>query len=242
MVDLTFGFVFLCLLYFVLDFFKGTALLQFYGDGGFFVLFFLFSLDRVFDSIKRAADPNYGSEEFDFDSLVRWTRFEQVFDFLTVLVLFLPGWLCLTSSWKFWLVLSLPRLHKKRSVRFYLPLEVGYRLSSLLRALKAKNWINSLSNFAVLLAIFGDPAATRHIASFLLFRHMVAIWQSLFTILNLENVISRKYFSLSLNVAQALLIIVGSVKWGLFMRPLVALMILSYLLPKCREIWGFFKA
>jgi hypothetical protein len=164
--------------------------------------------ERVFNWLRRRADPTYDPEAFDEASFTKWLLFEQVFDLLCVVLLVLPGWLALVSSWRFLLSLSFPRFRKKatRLVALYLAMERGYRISGSIGAALERNWTSLLSHATVLGALFFSPS-TAVVAGFLLMRQFAALWQSLFTLFNLDNLLPRKWFTAVLNAGQLLLIL-----------------------------------
>jgi hypothetical protein len=125
-----------------------------------------------------------------------------------VLQLVLPGWLAMVSSWRFLLSLSLPRFRKKatRLAALYLAMERGYRISGSIGAALERNWIGLLSHATVLGALFFSPS-TAVVAGFLLVRQFAALWQSIFTLFNLDKLLSRKWFSAVLNAGQLILIL-----------------------------------
>ena len=212
-------------LYFALDFFR----------------------DAIFARIKQAADPSASSEEFDFEALQKWNQIEMIFDLMFLLLLSLPAFLACQSSWKFWLQLSLPRFRKRASFlrASYARFEVGYRLSNLIRAVREKNWLNVASNASILAALFSSSkAGMALVLGFLFLRQICALWQSLYTILQLDARINRRYFSLVVNGAQAVLLTVACLakhRSTLFANPAAAVAIAVYLFQLGRGIYGFFK-
>lgn len=207
--------------------------------------------EGLFGRLRRAVEPSSGSSsgegEFDFDAEVRWSRFEQIWDLACLLLLLLPGWLSTSSSWRHVLHLSLPRIRSRVTglLRFYLALESGFRLASTARSLRAKSWLAAASHASILLALLLvndwtlQPA--RFIASFLLLRQMTAVWQALFTVFSMDNLINRRYFSLVLNGAQIVLLLGGAIRerQTLLASPVLIAMILPYALQLARALQGF---
>ena len=166
--------------------------------------------ERVFGWIRRQADPSFDPDAWDEDSFAKWTLFEQVFELLCILLLVLPGWLALVSSWRFLFSLSLPRLRGKatRLAALYLALEKGYRLSGAVGGAAERNWILVLSHGTALTALFFSPAPAA-VAGFLLMRQFAALWQSLFTLFSLEKLLPRIWFSSLLHAGQLVLILLN---------------------------------
>ena len=202
--------------------------------------------EQLFERLKRVADPSADQEEFDFDSMARWARFEQVFQLLCVFAVFVPGWLALRSGWTFWLRLSLPRVRKRARtlLRGYLALECGFRASSTVRAVKGRNWWTLASHGTALAAILLQPSlsgqSARLLAGFLLLRQTTAIWQALFTVLQAENFVSRRGFSLGVNGLQSVLLLANCVPLLRAAHPSVPVAVAVYLLQLSRSIVGFF--
>ena len=112
-------------------------------------------------------------------------------------------------------------------------METGYRSSNLARALEGKNAMNALSNASVLLAIAMESRGSSWpiIAGFLFLRQIVALWQSLFTLFQMENFVNRRYFSLGVNLLQIVVIPIAAIREGIvFHAPYLALAVSIYVI------------
>lgn len=192
----------------------------------------------IFSRLRRVADPSYSDdpEAFDFEAMGKWIVFEQCFDLLCILLLFLPGWLSSVSVVRNLLVLGLPKLRKKaKFVRLlYVSLERGYRAASTARAALEKNAVFAVSQGLCLACLVVDPSD--HVLGFLLVRQSGALWQSLYTISGVEF-LSRKVFTTVLNTGQLLLLLINL---KLMSDPLFCVAVLVYVYQLTKPLMGFY--
>ncbi len=194
--------------------------------------------ERLFGHVRRAADPSYDPEVFDLDALGKWLAIEQVFDLVCVMVMLVPGWMATTSSWRFFLSFSLPKVRQKavRLAAVYLAMERGYRVSMAVKSVREKAYVTALSHVSVAAVLLSSPPSPA-IAGFLLLRQYAALWQSLFTLLNLDGRVSRKWFTATLTGGQMLLILFN-MQWR---DPLYCVMTAFYLFQCGKTLDGFFR-
>lgn len=168
--------------------------------------------DRLFRALRVAADPSFDPSNpyGDMDAYAKWMRFEQLFDLALVLLLMLPGWWSLTSSWRFVVTLSLPRVRRKATVavRWFLAFERGYRASQVLGSARERSWA-SLASHASVLACLLMAESEPLLAPLLMLRHFGALWQSLFTLFGLDERVPRVWFSNAVASVQIALIVLN---------------------------------
>lgn len=204
--------------------------------------------EKLFTMVKRAFDPsaNVTSEdEFDMDSFSKWSSFENVFSFVLFLILYIPGLLSMSSTWRWAIFLHIPRLRKKGRaiVSIYRSLERGYRVSCTISSIKDRNVSSSLFNASALLAIFLEQDSNQDsVAGVLLLRQVSAFWQSVFTLGWATS--DRRWFSLLLNVFQLFILFFGSLRlltlfeWTTHLPWWWILMTSIYLLQTTRNVVG----
>lgn len=205
--------------------------------------------ERLFVFLRKRSDPNFESEEFDVVALGKWTKFENVFYLLLFLVLWVPAWWSMQSSWSFLLALSLPKLRRKATLakKLYKSFELGYRCSMVVQGVKERNWMNVLLNAACEYGLFmswGNDKAEAFVLGLLVLRQLIALWQMLYTVLDADAFgVDRRYFSLFLNAVQFLVVAGGTLrsKEVLFSFPFLALMPLLFCSQTARAIYGFFR-
>ena len=196
------------------------------------------------------ADPTQTSEdEFDFDNMRSWILVQQLMDFFLFLVLFLPGWLALRSSWRHLLRLSLPAFHP-HGIRFlsaYAGLELGYRCSRFVDDLREKRFVDlgtlrDLVLFAVLvwMPTVVASAQGRLLLSVFMLKHQVSLFQSVYTIFRLDRLLNRRYFSLVLNISEVVLLVGGSFANRALLNAPLVLVLAACVQPKLEAIRKFF--
>lgn len=196
MLSFSFGLLFGGLFYFVLDFYR----------------------EKIFGFLRKLMDPSGDKEEFDIDSLQKWDQIEKIFSLLCFLVLFAPLFMSVGSSYKFLLVLKLPRVRWRKGrrlggmLRLFVGFELGYRTSCLLIDLKAGRIREALRQGLVIACVALEDRLDL-VLGLLFVLHSTAFYeQHLFNLLALDALLDRRVFRLIVHAILVALLVVGSLR------------------------------